>query len=142
MNTLSAAVVGGVVVEEVMDASSIRLTWGEVVLQEWEVDHYTIYHTVFSTSTNITVFQESVKIPNIKTARAFYLVHLDPKFEHSFQVTVSIVVEGVEFESQKHTPLIFNFGKQLMEILIFIVMGVLLVTCRCKPLPAAFVTSG
>jgi hypothetical protein len=85
-------VVGGVVIDEVMNASSIRLTWGEVVLQEWEVDHYTIYHTVFSTSTNKTVFQDSVKIPNNRTSRISYLVHLDPKFEHSFQVTVSIIV--------------------------------------------------
>jgi hypothetical protein len=104
-------VVGGVVVEEVMDASSIRLTWREVVLQEWEVDHYTIYHTVFSTSTNKTVFQETLTIPNTKNFKLFYLMHLDPKFEHHFQVTVSIEVEGVEFESRQSSPLVFNFGK-------------------------------
>jgi hypothetical protein len=107
----SAAVVDGVMVEEVMDASSIRLTWDEVVLQEWEVDHYTIYHTVFSTSTSKTVFQETERI-STRTSSVFYLTHFDPKFEHNFQITVTITVEGVEFESQKHAPVIFNFGKR------------------------------
>ena len=93
-----------------LDASSIRLTWEPVVLQHWEVDHYTIYYTVFSTTTTKTVHQETVPTPSSKISEVFYLTHLDPKFEHWFQVTVSIEVEGEEFESQRPNPLIFNFG--------------------------------
>ena len=108
---VSIAVVAGVLVEEVLDASSVRLTWEPVVLQHWEVDHYTIYYTTFSTTTTKTVHQETVPTPSTKNSEVFYLTHLDPKFEHWFQVTVSIEVEGEEFESQRPDPLIFNFGK-------------------------------
>lgn len=95
-------------VEEVLDGSTVRLTWDPVVLHEWEVDHYTIYYTTFSTSRNTGVYQRTVLTPH--TAEVFSLTHIDPKFEHWFQVTVSIEVEGEEFESQKSTLMIFNFG--------------------------------
>ena len=86
ITVISAAVVAGVLVEEVLDASSIRLTWEPVVLQHWEVDHYTIYYTIFSTTT--TVHQETVPTPSTKNSEVFYLTHIDPKFEHWFQVGV------------------------------------------------------
>lgn len=108
----SVAVVEDVRVEEVLDASTIQLTWDPVVLPQWEVNHYTIYYTTFSTTMNKTVHQHTVLTLNTKTSQVFYLTHVDPKFEHWFQVTVSIEVEGEEFESQRTTVLIFNFGNQ------------------------------
>ena len=94
-----------------MDGSTVRLAWDPVVLQHWGVDHYTIYHNIFSTSTRKTVDQNTLFTLSTENSKVFILSHIDPKFEHHFEVTVSIIVEGEEFESPRSTLLIFTFGE-------------------------------
>ena len=109
-NLIATATVEGVHVEEVLDGYTVRVSWEPVVLEHWEVHHYTIYYTTFSTSLNKTVHQHTLQTPNTKTFATFHLNHIDPKFEHWFEVTVSIEVEGEEFESQRSSRLTFKFG--------------------------------
>ena len=99
-------------VEEVLDGYTVRVSWEPVVLEQWEVHHYTIYYTTFSTSLNKTVQQRTIQNPNNKTFATFRLDHIDPKFEHWFEVTVSIEVKGEELESLLSLRLLFTFGMQ------------------------------
>lgn len=97
--------------EEVLDGSTLRLGWDPVVLQGWTVEHYTVYYTTFSTTMGKVFDQHTLH--STENSQTFYLTHLDPKFDHHFQVTVSIVVDSEEYESSKSTPLIFNFGNNV-----------------------------
>lgn len=94
----------------VLDGNAIRLFWEPVTVLEWEVAHYTVYYTTYHTNLRKTVQHSAKELPSTKTSDLLYLSHTDPKFEHLFQVTVSIEVEGEEFESEK-SLLTFNFGK-------------------------------
>lgn len=102
-------------IDEVLDAGSVVLSWQPVLLPEWEVAHYTIYYSTHSTHLRKTVDQRTVLTTStdLGTSKVFHITHTDLKFEHRFQVTASIQVEGEEFQSQRSTLLIFNFGKKV-----------------------------
>ena len=84
----------------VLDANTVRLSWEPVTVLEWEVAQYTISYTAYHTHLTKSVHHYSALLPNTTTSKLFYLTHTDPKFEHWSTVSVSIQVQGEEFQSE------------------------------------------
>ena len=95
------------------DANTVRLSWQPVTVLEWEVSHYTLYHTVRHTRLDKTVQHYTKSLSNTLTSDPLTLIDTDTKYEHIFQLTASIQVEGEEFESEKSIALTFQFGKTI-----------------------------
>ena len=95
----------------VLDANTVRLSWEPVTVLEWEVAHYTISYTAYHTHLTKSVQHSSTVVPHTRTTEVFLITHTDPKFEHWFTVSVSIQVQGEEFQSEP-SEIIFQFGEE------------------------------
>ena len=136
----NSATVQDVRVSEYLDASTIRVSWSRAATLEREiVPLYTIYYTAYSTHQRRIQRESTRTISNPRTSEVFHLL-TSPNTEHWFKVTISVQVEGEEFQSEKSNKLIFKFGMH-QSILFSSIISILCYSFRFKLLPTTYQTS-
>ena len=85
------------------------------LLVSWDVlknsHHYTIYYSAFSPELFKVVDESTTVVPSTRTSDIVVIRELTAGVEHQFQVTASLEVQGVVYESGKSIPTRIVIGK-------------------------------
>ena len=86
---------------QVTNATVLMVSWDLVGQSRWNIHHYTIYYSAFSSVLYKVIDESTIEVPPNKTSEAVVIRELEAGVEHRFQVTASLVIQGEVYEGEK-----------------------------------------